>query len=227
MPHPRKRLPENPQYHLWYHPYYLGIPVQTQKGPLIQEYLDRTYHLFDLAHQAHDETLFLRFDLRFPLNYDLDEHRNANDYISAFFKYLKDELRSTSLAHRPDPRYLWAREQTDPGYRPHYHCALLLNANAISTIGDIHTLPDGTYSADNLYHRLVRCWAKALGLPADRSMSGIINISTDFNGALCFYRLHRADSSGWHHAFYLSSYLCKAATKPFGLSFRVFGSSVT
>lgn len=183
-----KRLPEYRQYHLHHDCEYNGNVVMTQRGPLIQEYLDRIEHVLSDYRQRHNETLFLRFDLRFPEDYFIGDPESANSYISHFFKCLNYTLQHASLSHAPDLRYFWCREQDEDHTRPHFHCVLLLNANAICALGSMdRSFESNAYDAENLYHRLVRCWAKSLARPADFSMRGLVHICTNEAGDLAAY----------------------------------------
>ncbi|MGI3070127.1 YagK/YfjJ domain-containing protein [Vibrio alginolyticus] len=88
----------------------------------------------------------------------------------------------------------------------------------------------GGYEADNLYHRIARSWAGAIGL-SDWQVSGLVHISKDYESKkVAEFFIGRSDTNfttQQDELFYAASYLCKAQTKSFTQQVHCFGSSQT
>lgn len=103
---------------------YKGHPIMfgTRKSRqgFHQEILDNNLDIMLEATERHNKILAGRFDVRFPQ--DVDDVAEVNKkFIASYVKRLKrDGL---------DPRYAWAREQTEEDARPHFHYMLLLDGS--------------------------------------------------------------------------------------------------
>lgn len=221
------RHPHNDKLRLYFDELYQGYSVmQHEKGPLIENYLEST--LSTLKHCVNQQhlTFVVRFDLRFPDAMECSKMHNDNAVLTRFFRHLRYELDRTNLKYSHNLRYIWAREQGSSD-KPHYHLVLLLNKNAIDCIGNKSQDEFGSYTRQNLYHRAMRAWLKAIGFNGDDPRWGqLINVSKhpitkrDWSG-----ELHRHDDVAMDDAMYMASYLCKAYTKPLAQGIRVFDTS--
>lgn len=73
--------------------------------------------------KRHCRVLFVRFDIRFPQEYN---PTGGNNEISHLFKILKENSNNKGI----DLRFLWVREQSREKQQ-HYHCVVLLNGNRV------------------------------------------------------------------------------------------------
>lgn len=217
--------PNNRNLRLVYSDTFRGEPVchRLEYGSSIDNYLARLHDTMTLACQAHTRTFAIRADLRLPDDHFPPDLYHDNQRLDVFFRRLRYELDQTATYHDPDLRYVWAREH-GLNDKPHFHLLLLFNYNAIRNLGKVYPTPDGGYNADNLYHRLVRAWAAALGRDLT-AMNGLVNITRQTDGRLMECLLHAQDRQTFTDLFYIASYLCKTYSKPIGRGFHVFGAS--
>lgn len=214
------RHSENPNLRLHFEDGYQSLPVQTQHGPLVVEYLDLLHLTVQRALAEHPRVFAFRVDLRFALERCHDEYLNCNAVLERFFESFKAKIRHNRAmaeqkfgrAHSTTVRHVWAREVGLSGH-PHYHLVLLLNQDAFSVLGKFES------GRDNLYNRLQEAWASALRLPV-QSVVGLVEVPEN----ACYY-LRRGDPVGVAQLFYRASYLCKAKTKVFGSYCHAFGAS--
>lgn len=199
---------------------YLGLPVQQDKGPFIQNYLARLKQTIDRALAQYRRVFAFRVDLRLPQEWLLPDDAFSNAVMSRFIASFKAKIehnrrRALALnkyAHECEVRYVWAREIGEFG-RPHYHLAILLNQDAYCALGKF------TSEQSNNFHRLEEAWASALGLPV-AVVAGLVEIPKNPT-----YHLQRGDEESVAEFFYRASYLCKAATKVYGEGAHGFGCS--
>jgi hypothetical protein len=211
---------QNRNLHLHHESNYMGLPVQTWRGPLIVEYLYRLYLTMQRALLEHPRTFAFRVDLRFPSTLDVAPYLDSNRVIEAFLASFRSQIdhnremakQSNKYAHDTTVRYVWAREVGSCG-RPHFHLVIFLNHDAFSTLGDFKS------DQANMFNRLKEAWARALGLPAN-AVTGLVHIPD--NGC---YKLHRDDPAAQGKFFEHASYLCKSETKVFGDGCHSFGYS--
>lgn len=85
--------------------------------------LQKIYERMMLMTNRHCRVLFIRFDLRFPINYMSNE---SNDEISHLFKIMKQNAYSRGI----DLHFVWVREQSREKHQ-HYHCVVLLNGSLV------------------------------------------------------------------------------------------------
>ena len=111
--------------------------------------------------------------------------------------------------------------------KPHYHLMILLNKNAYDCLGSFSPDGDGAYSRNNLYHRMMRSWLKAMGFDHDDPrFHQLIHVCKDpVTKEPWSCVLHRHDRIAMNEAVYMASYLCKAYSKPFGQRAHVFDGS--
>ena len=199
---------------------YCGLPVQSDKGPFFQQYLERLRGVIDSALQQYSRVLAFRIDLRFPVGITLPEDRCTNKVIERFIKSLKAKIsnnrknarQENKYAHDSVVRFVWTREVGSNG-KPHYHMAILLNFDAFNALGKFET------GRDNMFNRLEQAWASALGLSVE-AVRGLVEIPA--NSAYC---LRRNDPQSQADFFYRASYLCKVATKVYGNGQHGFDAS--
>lgn len=199
-------------------PFYRDYPVMQDKGPFLNNYLDRIISVMEDALKANPRTFAVRFDLRIPQSHrNLDEHRLVDRFISSLkekIKWARRRAARTTMqgrVHQTDVRYLWAREVGQLG-RPHYHFAVLLNRDAYRVIGKYEV------GRDNLYSRILEAWASALGIAAGDA-EGLVHVPRNAT-----YEIDADDQESQDDFFYRVSYMAKSATKVQG-SRHSFGSS--
>lgn len=205
---------------LHHEPNYYGFPVQWEKGPFVQQYLERLLQTASRAMQQYARVFAFRVDLRLPAGIELPGYASTNQVIDRFLESFKAKIRHNRVmayrvnrrAHDSSVRYVWAREIGGQG-RPHYHIAILLNYDAFNALGRFEP------GRDNMFNRLEEAWASALGLPV-AAVRGLVEIPA--NPAYC---LRRDDLQSQADFFYRASYLCKAATKVYGDGQHGFGAS--
>lgn len=210
---------QNTNLSLYYDQHYQGLPVQTDKGPLISEYLERLKRIIDLSLQDYGRVFAFRLDPRFPegMHHPSADSNSALERFFASFKAKIQHNRSKAketnrYAHDTTVRYVWCREFGQHGV-PHYHAAILLNNDAFCTLGRFEI------GRKNIFNYLHEAWASALGISV-KEVIGLVNFPEN-----PFYLLQRYDPNSIVEFFYRASYLCKAETKSFGNGVHAFGTS--
>lgn len=196
------------------------MPIQEDKGPFVQQYLERLSKTLQMALHQYSRVLAFRIDLRFPVGADLLGCGYTNQVIQKFIDSFKAKIQHNRQmacmenirVHDCCVRYVWTREVGQHG-RPHYHVAFLLNYDAFNALGKFEP------GRNNMFNRLGEAWASALGLTVE-AVRGLVEIPE--NPTYC---LRRDDPQGLHDFFYRASYLCKAATKVYGDGQHGFGAS--
>jgi len=214
------RHPKNTNLTLHYENTYLGLAVQVDKAPFIQEYLSRLHQTVSRSLGQYSRVLAFRFDLRLPTNIQLPDYAYTNEVVDHFIESFKAKIKHNrqmaklvnKYAHDTKVRYVWAREQGQQG-RPHHHFAIFLNYDAFNALGKIES------GRDNMFNRLEGAWATALGMSVE-AVRGLVEIPDN-----PYYHLQRHELAGQAAFFYRASYLCKAATKAFGDGSHAFGAS--
>lgn len=221
------RHPLNDKLRLYYDTIYQGYEVsQHKKGPLIENYLERAYLTLNNVRHLQQETFAFRIDLRFPDAMQRSSIHDSNEALAAFFRYFRYEVHKANTKHKTPIRYLWAREQ-ETSEKPHYHLMMLVNKAAFDNLG--YFAPDeyGMYTRDNLYHRMMRAWLKAIGFdPETPWFKQLVNVSENPVTEVPWSRiLHRDDWFSMDESMFMASYLCKAYTKTIGQGVHVFDYS--
>ena len=229
MQYQPKRCTYNDKLRLHYGPFYQGHygqyqVVTFQDKPLITNHLERLETLLHRVTQLYNRTLAIRIDLRFPMHYQLtQEVDQSNEVMTRFFRYLNTELQSAGTKYSTQLHYAWAREKHN-STKPHYHLLILLNGDAFNSLGDMHCSASGYYDKGNLYHRIVRSWAKAI--QSFDQMSGLVHVPQDHvSGKLFVVQLHRHDHATFQNVFFAGSYLCKEHSKEVNRRFATFTTS--
>ena len=220
-----KRHPMNTKMNCYYDTYYRGFEVnQHLEAPLIENYLERALLTQTRAIDNYSRVLAFRIDLRFPTWMPVIELSNDNTRLSAFFRYLNEEIAKANTKYATVIRYVWCREQ-ESSNKPHYHLMIYVNYNAFNQLGQIKPSEGGGYEGRGLYHRITRAWARALNYESC-DVEGLVHVgenpATKYPYVAC---LHRDDLISQEEAVFNLSYLCKAHTKPFNQGVHVFGTS--
>lgn len=213
------RHPKNTNLTFLHQSMFQGLPVYTDRGPLVLEYLGRSKEVIDRARKDYARVFAFRFDLRFPAGH-CASYFDDNRVLDRFFASFKDKIRhnrnrareSNRNAHDSVVRYIWCREIGQHGI-PHYHVVVLLNNDAFCTLGRYEL------GGDNIFNRLHEAWASALG----RSVEGVVGLVEFPKNP--FYLLTRDDPATMADFFFRVSYLCKADTKCYGDWVHTFGTS--
>lgn len=239
MSHPPKRLAANRNLTLHYAPTFspgINLPapsipqmqvlqVMTERGPLILEYLENLYNVFNNAIADHTRVFVVRFDVRFPEFISVDETAQSNHIMTRFIESLKAKNESTlkqrAGRHRSVVRYAYAREVSQAQARYHYHVVLLLNLNVYCTLGTIDYREERT-----LLWMIAEAWGSALHISPEEAMSRL-HLTWQGDAVACYVLEPTKD--GYYgqlaEAFYRASYLCKEETKQYGQRFRGFSTS--
>ncbi|WP_404375250.1 inovirus-type Gp2 protein [Vreelandella aquamarina] len=226
----RLRHPDNDKLRLYFEELYQRYEVQQKvvKGkyyPLIENYLESTVNEIISATKCQPRTFIFRADLKFPAFMERSSMHDNNHVLSRFFRFFKYELTKASAPYRMSLRYIWAREQ-DTSDKPHYHLVIMLNKGVFDSIGS--PLPDefGSYTRQNIYHRMMRSWLKAMDFHHEEPLGQLITIGEHpMNGLPWTGVLARHDWCAINEAVYVCSYLCKAYTKQIGQGIQVFNTS--
>ena len=199
-----------------------GYSVLTSKGDLAQVQMDAAISVIKGFVQWHSRTLAIRVDLRYPSSYSL-EAQCCRGAMRSFFESLKSQIaaerqRATkkSIIHRAHDTkigYIWAREYGQQSHRPHFHVVILLNRDTYRALGKTDI------QCDNLYSRIVKSWARTLGIRAEEAV-GLVHIP---NNAI--YRVNENEPEIMDELITRTSYLCKLETKKFNNGERTFGTS--
>jgi hypothetical protein len=213
------RHPQNSNLKLHYQNIYQGFPVQTARGPLVEDYLYRVKQVIETTLQQHGRVFAFRFDLRFPSNQHVpyaDSNQVLERFIASFKAKIKHNrnkaIEANKNAHDTTVRYVWCREIGHHGV-PHYHFVILLNNDAFCTLGRFEI------GRENIFNRLHEGWASALGLPVE-NVNGLVEFPENH-----YYCLQREDTDTLAEFFFRVSYLCKAETKYYGNRVHGFGAS--
>ncbi len=207
---------------LHFDPLYQGLRVQVSQGPLIREYLERQLQVFTDAMYYNPRVYAVRVDLRFSQSQDLPDFVHTNLPIHRFISSLRSKLyhkdnlrwRKKKRVNRHEMRYVWTREVGSRNGMPHYHLMLFFNGDAYRSLGNFADL-----NALGLCNRIREAWGSALGLPM---VSSARLVSFPAGGR---WMIRRDDVKTYRAAFFACSYLCKAATKPYGQGLNLFDGS--
>lgn len=188
--------------------HYRGFPVQSEKGWLIQDYLQRSHETLQLALKAHPRTLAIRVDLTIPEECTVV----PSNAISRFFDQLKRIIQRHATTKNTGVRYVWVRERKK-SKQDHYHVMLFLNRDVYRGLGNKAAL------SGNMAGRIKQAWGKALRLFTEDAACGV---TFPANGV---YTIRADDPESQAKAFHRLSYLCKSSTKHYGEGKRNFNCS--
>jgi len=226
----RKRHHLNPSHELIHDDYFQGqhgyYNIMYRQGqPMIRGYLQSLEKTLIQSLIDYRLSFVFRVDLRFPM--DMYPHpliMESNEVLTLFFRYLREEMDRANTCHPTKLRYVWARAQHNSD-KPHYHLLLLFNQDAYSSIGSMRPSASGDYDGQNLFHRIVRAWSKAIGWPSFAS-GGLVQLGRDPMTNAPFSRsLHQSDRIALEDTVYVGSYLCKSFSKVYNQRLHTFGTS--
>lgn len=214
------RHSSNTNLHIYHDTTYAGMPIQFDKGPFIQEYLEALAATIRAALNEYPRVFAFRVDLRLPAYGSLPHDAYTNAVIGRFLDSFKAKIkhnremarRASGYVHDSRVRYVWVREVAGIG-RPHYHLVILLNQDAFFTLGKIGS------ENDNMRSRMDEAWASALGVSVE-AVSGLVEVPDN-----PIYRVYRDNYESQQALFFRASYLCKEATKVYGDRQHAFGCS--
>lgn len=214
-----KRHPFNPNLRLHFDRHWCGIPVLTQKGPLVVEYLEAIDDVMWAATNDHPRTLMIRVDARLPQAGDFQLERFMSRFIASLKAQIEADLRRKARrggrVHPCRLRVVWAREQ-DTSHNPHFHCVIFVNRDTYHCLGDFRA-DDGNMAA-----RIRKAIASALGIPVEFA-AGLAHFPVGGVHVL------DANASDFHWrraaAFEAASYIAKAYSKYYGNHAHHFGYS--
>ncbi|MGQ3053082.1 MAG: inovirus Gp2 family protein [Roseateles sp.] len=196
------------------------LPIMVEHLPMVSEMLESLYSVTACALAQYPRVFAFRFDLHLPTWMDGAPEGFVNTALSRFFESLKAKIRhdraraakKNGYAHDTVVRYFWVREVGDWG-RVHYHCTILLNADAYNWLGNFQS------AGQNMATRTFGAWASALGIPVDQAKE-LVHFPENPS-----FLLRRGDPGSIAEFFHRASYTCKAATKQSGCGHHGYGSS--
>ena len=217
--HPPKYLNRNKNITLHHGKAYRGFPVQTQRGPLCAEYLERMYQTLVNALADNPRLLVIRFELNFPS----DQSIEGDSHITRFWSSLKSKLhfdlnrktKSWSRTVHNSPYFIWVKER-NKSQNFHYHCALIVDNNTYKGLGSY------TCTGDSLSALIKGAWVSALGVP---SLDGKRVVNFSVNGSYYLNPNHGDFIYRFNECFYRMSYLAKARTKAYKGTGNAIGGS--
>jgi hypothetical protein len=103
---------------LFYQPHYNNLPVMTDKGPLITEYLAGLHQVMHAALGSYSRVFAFRVDIRFSDEQMSYEIYNSNEVIKRFLASFIAKIKharkvsaaNNSRSHGCEVRYVWTRE---------------------------------------------------------------------------------------------------------------------
>lgn len=229
------RHPLNQNLFLHAEPTWQGFHVYDQRGPLIQNYLERIQQVIQNAVQEYPRTWVVRCDLHFLTN-GLEPDTAV---ISRFIESLKSQLaahehrkaRDGKRVHPCRLRSIWVKEQGESRH-PHYHVALFFNRDTYFTLGTFRKPgfnldPDVPWCIPdpddrNMSDRIRTAWGSALDLGLEWA-TGLVHFPDNPT-----YDLDANDPAFPNQVadlFKRLSYFAKADTKIFGSGDNHFGCS--
>ncbi|WP_154912876.1 inovirus-type Gp2 protein, partial [Pseudomonas fluorescens] len=79
-----KRLPGNTNLRYWHEETYDGYPLMLDKGPFVEQYLEKLYQTLQYALNDYARVFAFRFDLRLPHGNGLPDDAMTNRVIARF-----------------------------------------------------------------------------------------------------------------------------------------------
>lgn len=205
------------------------IASRKYRSPIDLNILNSLLEMVYGTLEQHNRILAIRTDTRFALSHVTGEpdlpicfQREDAQVITRFFESLKSQLRADhKRSKRPGnptfPSYGWCRER-DSSVHPHYHLALLFNADVYGYLGNYQDS-----DADNMATRIQKAWCSALGL-AHEDYSTLAEFPP--NAVYRFSRFDALDRNPVYWNFLVRlAYFAKTRTKDVHSGYRNFGTS--
>ena len=202
-------------------PTFNGYPVQSNKGELIEEILLKNEYVLTQALRRYNRVAALRFDLRFPADYQGDCEVISKFIDSLRFRIKVDVAAKSQARNRNlscELGYVWVKEK-NRSMNWHYHLVIFLNHDVYSCLGNINS------HNSNMYSRILESWASALGISMASAM-GLVHVPINHR-----YKIDTKSSTFYTDIQVLLhrlSYFAKKATKPYNPAKkqRFYGSNV-
>lgn len=230
-----KRHADNPNLILHYEPCWHGLPVQTQHGPLVDNYLQRMYETVAHALNEYPRVAAFRFELRYPCYWP----ETDTAVITRFMESLKAKLEASEYrrmragrrVHPSRVRFIWVKER-DSAVNWHYHVVLLLNKDAYYSFGQLGESSEEVWldmprdpqaeRSNCLADLIVNAWASALRARPEQ-VRGVLHFS---DNGVYYVNVNAVDYvHQFETLFRRISYLAKAETKEYGDGSNTFGCS--
>ncbi|RNL68123.1 inovirus Gp2 family protein [Citrobacter sp. MH181794] len=207
----------------------ITVASKMYDSPIDRDILNALLNMVYGTLEQNNRILGIRTDTRFALSHVPGEpdlplcfQRDDMQAITRFTESLKSQLRAahnrSMRAGEPTfPSYGWCRER-DTSVHPHYHLALLFNADVYGYLGNYQD-PD----ADNMATRIQNAWCSALGLdyPDYATLAEFPP-----NAVYRFSRFDALDRNPVYWRFLIRlAYLAKTRTKDVHSGYRNFGTS--
>ena len=105
--------------------------------------IQKIKYVLDNMLDNHSKIMVVRFDIRFPINANIENYR---ELVSEFDYNLKRKLNRERIVggHKVDAKTIYVEEQ-NRGEHPHYHFAVIVNANAKHKYHDILRTVNGLW----------------------------------------------------------------------------------
>jgi hypothetical protein len=204
---------------------YKNLPVYAELSKLSGCYLSSIEQVLASTLKEHPRTFVIRIDLHFPQRVNCPDYpyNYESGAITRFISSLKAKIshnqgksaKSGKRVHATSIKYIWAKE-IYKSLSPHYHLALLVNADAYRSLGNM------SYHGGNMINRIKQAWASALSIPEINS-DGLVHIPDNPTYKLDINASNF--SQVYADVFYRLSYLAKLDTKDYGNHSRSFGCS--
>ena len=204
--------------------------LNEKHAPFNMTYLQRMMEVISYSLNTYPQTTVIRVDLHLPQYHDLDDSiiclpnlkqgliSRFIDSLKAKIKaYLRKKIREGKRTHSTSLRYLWVREQPDPGGKSHYHLALFVNTNCFNTLGCSDAKGTGLASL------IQKAWLSALDISDWSDARTLVHIPDN-----PLYYLSSKDlnfKEVLDELTYRLSYMAKHETKSYGRAERSFGCS--
>lgn len=205
------------------------IASKMYKSPIDRYILTSLLNIIYDKLEQHNRIFVIRADLRFAQSHVAGEpdlplcfQREDPQAITRFFESLKSQLRAdhhrSGRSGNPTlPSYGWCRERDSSVY-PHYHLALLFNADVYGYLGNYLDL-----DADNMATRIQKAWCSAIDLNYD-DYAALAEFPS--NPMYRFSRTDALDHNRLYRDFLIRlAYLAKTRTKDIHDGYRNFGTS--
>ena len=174
----------------------LILVYPDQKLGCQKDILQSLEKLFVHMTNKHSKVLFIRFDVRYPFNYQLQETQ-TNKLFSRFMAALVLYYQRQGY----DPHYLWVRDGSD-GAHPHYHVVFMLNGHKAKYYMPV------LKNAEQLWGYQLKQNAKGLIFYCNRDWNG----NPQDNG-ICIRRDRAGYRETYNRCFRWGSSLAKASSK--------------
>ena len=178
-------------------PYFKSYPINTsveKDYSVYESALTRIDDKLNSMLHKHSKIMIIRFDIRYPNDRSIPY---SKEHIYNFTYNLKRSLNRENhpSGHFVDAQLIYVEEQDSSEY-PHYHFAVIVNANAKKSPYSIHMKAD-------------KLWKIALNTSKD----GLVHFCNDHPNGLIIERNSPYFHEQFSNVFYQLSYLAKTRSK--------------